>query len=203
MYSIDLENIALDEFKEILAFSDLLPGRRILLENLPEIIGSLKQSQILHLEALRKLLQNKKHYPELAKTLPVSVDYLTVLNREVNSYLSKPVPLFELGVFSAVELEKLVANAALKTTKGLYEQAASPARRQEIAAHLALPPEKIIHAATQRPAADQRRRSGLCRQPMANRPPQRGRLPGLSIRRNPRALPASQPRQGQTRPERY
>jgi hypothetical protein len=145
MYSINLEKITLDEFKEILSSIDLLPGRRILLENLPEIIGGLKQRQILHLEALRKLLQNKKHYPELAKTLPVSVDYLTVLNREVNSYLSKPVPLSELGVFSAVELEKL-ANAALKTTKDLYEQAASPARRQEIATRLALTPEKILHA---------------------------------------------------------
>ena len=68
-----------------------------------------------------------------------------VLNREVNSYLSKPVPLSELGVFSALELEKL-ANAALKTTKDLYEQAASPARRRESAARLVLPPEKISHA---------------------------------------------------------
>jgi hypothetical protein len=94
---------------------------------------------------LRKLLKNKKHYPDLAKTLLVSMDYLTVLNREVNSYLSKPISLTKLDVFSSAELERL-ANSAIKTTQDLYEQAATPAYRQEIATRLALPPEKIMHA---------------------------------------------------------
>lgn len=145
MYSIDLTRITLDEFREMLTSVDLLPGRKILLNNLPEIIESLKQRQVFQLEALRKLLQNKKSYPELAKTLPASVDYLTVLNREVNSYLSKPVPLADLGVFSSAELDRL-ASAALKTTQALYEQALTPAHRQAMAARLTLAPEKILRA---------------------------------------------------------
>jgi hypothetical protein len=143
MYSIDLKKISLNEFQEILVSIDLLPGRRMLLEYLPEIFAALKQKGVFHLEALRKLLQNKKDYPELAKALLVSVNYLTILNREVNSYFSKPVPLSKLEVFSCDELERL-AGAGIKTTQALYEQAHTPARRQEIATRLALPPKKIL-----------------------------------------------------------
>jgi hypothetical protein len=145
MYSINLEKITLDEFQEILTSIDLLPGRRILLGSLPEIVERLKQRDILHLEALRKLLQNKKHYPELAQALSVSVDYLTILNREVNSYVSKPVMLSELGVFSAEELTRLT-KAGVKSTKDLYERALTPTARQELSARLALPAGQIVMA---------------------------------------------------------
>jgi hypothetical protein len=144
MYTIDLEKITLDEFQEILTSVDLLPGRIILLENLPGIVSSLKQKGIFHLEALHKLLANKKQYPHLAASLTVSIEYLTVLNREVNSYLSKPVPLSKLEVFSAQELERL-AGAGIKTTQDLYEQTLTPAHRQEIAARLSISSDKIIH----------------------------------------------------------
>lgn len=145
MYSIDLNKISLNEFHEILASIDLLPGRRMLLEYLPEIIANLNQKGVFHLEALRKLLQNKKDYPELEKALLVSVEYLAILNREVNSYFSKPVPLSKLEVFSGEEFERL-AGAGIKTTQALYEQALTPAHRQAIATRLALPLKKIIHA---------------------------------------------------------
>lgn len=145
MYAIELEKITLDEFQEMLTSINLLPGRRILLDGLSGVIEQLQQKGIRHLEALRKLLQDKKRYPELAASLPVSTDYLTVLNREVNSYLSKPVSLSLLNVFSEMELEKL-AGAAIKNTKDLYEQALTPAHRQEIVTRLALPLEKVIRA---------------------------------------------------------
>ncbi len=145
MYSINLAKITLDEFQQILTSIDLLPGRRVLLENLPETIAALKEKGISQLEALRKQLANKQKYPELAASLAVSPEYLTILNREVNSYLSKPVALSELGIFSGPELETL-ASAALKTTRDLYEQAATPTLRHGIAAQLALAPEKFLHA---------------------------------------------------------
>lgn len=144
MYTIDLEKITLDEFQEILTSIDLLPGRRILLENLPGIVAGLKQKGVFHLESLRKLLANKKQYPQLAVSLTVSVEYLTILNREVNSYLSKPVALPDLDVFTSNELEKL-ARPNIKTTKDLYEQALTPVLRQEITNQLSIPPEKIVH----------------------------------------------------------
>jgi predicted flap endonuclease-1-like 5' DNA nuclease len=145
MYSINLAKFTLDEFQEVLTSIDLLPSRRVLLENLPEVIDALKGKEIFHLEALRKWLANKKQYPELAASLAVNAEYLTILNREVNSYLSKPIPLADLNVFTEAELENL-ASAALKNTRDLYEQAATPASRHRIAAQVSLAPEKILHA---------------------------------------------------------
>ena len=56
MYSIELSNITLDEFREMITSIELLPGRRILLDHLTKVIERLKQNGIFHLEALRKLL---------------------------------------------------------------------------------------------------------------------------------------------------
>jgi len=145
MYSIELNKISLDEFEQILTSVDLLPGRRILLNHLAEVIERLKQKGVFHLEALRKLLQNKRQYPELAETLSVSMDYLVVLNREINGYMSKPNPLSELDVFSDTELEKL-QKAGIKSTKDFYEQCLSKTARQELSARLSLPAEQIILA---------------------------------------------------------
>jgi hypothetical protein len=145
MYSIELSKISLDEFKEIMLSIELLPGRRIMPDNLAEVIERLKQKGITHLDALRKLLQNKKQYPELTETLLVSVDYLVILNREINGYISKPLQLSALDVFSAAELEKL-EKAGIKSTRDFYEQSLSKTARQELSARLSLPAQQIILA---------------------------------------------------------
>ena len=46
MYSIDLEKISLDEFEEILSSIDLLPGGKILSENLPKILARYQQASL-------------------------------------------------------------------------------------------------------------------------------------------------------------
>jgi len=145
MYSIDLSKFSLDEFEEIITSVELLPGRRILLDHLTNTIDQLKQNGTFHLEDLRRLLQNKKQYPGLADRLSVNVDYLVVLNREINSYVSKPVPLSELNVFSDTELEKL-GKAGIKSTKDFYEQCLSTIARQELSTHLSLPAEQVVLA---------------------------------------------------------
>ncbi|MGD8404516.1 MAG: DUF4332 domain-containing protein [Anaerolineales bacterium] len=145
MYSTNLERISLDEFQEILTSIDLLPSRKILLEGLSTLIEKLKQKGIGHLEALQKLLKNKKRYPELAEELGVSVDYLTVLNREINSYESKPVPLSKLGVFSDEELEEL-KGAGLKSSRDLYERGLRRSDRSMLSEKLSFPPERIVTA---------------------------------------------------------
>ena len=91
MYSTDLEKISLEEFQEILSTIELLPGRKILLSGHSSLVESLKRKGIYHLGALQNLLKNKKRYPELSEEFSVSQDYLTVLNREINSYVAKPL----------------------------------------------------------------------------------------------------------------
>jgi predicted flap endonuclease-1-like 5' DNA nuclease len=145
MHSTNLEKISLDEFQEILLSIELLPSRKILLEGLSTLIERLKQKGIDHLEALQKLLKNKKAYPEMAEELAVSVEYLTVLNREINSYVSKPVPLSKLEVFSDAELDRL-EGAGLKSTRDLYERGLTRSERGAMAEELSIPLDKIIAA---------------------------------------------------------
>jgi predicted flap endonuclease-1-like 5' DNA nuclease len=145
MYSIDLQQISLDEFEEMISTIDLLPGRRILLQDLSAIIDRLKQKGILHLGALQSLLRNKKNYPELAVELFVSPEYLVVLNREINGYISRPIPLSKLDTFSDVELERL-EGVGMKSTKDLYEKCFGKTTRQEIAQRLDLPEKSLEDA---------------------------------------------------------
>ncbi|MBN1304659.1 MAG: DUF4332 domain-containing protein, partial [Anaerolineales bacterium] len=132
MYSINLEKITIDEFKEILTTVDLLPGRRILLEDLSGVVERLKKKGFRHLADLQEMLKDKKQYPALAEEYAVSIDYLIILNREINSYQSKPLPLGKLGVFSEAE-QKRLEGAGLKTTRDLYEQGLTRPARAMIA----------------------------------------------------------------------
>jgi hypothetical protein len=144
-YSIDLAQISLDDFQALLTRVDLLPGRRILLNDLAAFIARVQQNGIHHLAALQKALKDKKRYPELAAAWGIGVDYLTVLNREINSYVSKPLPLADLDVFDAAELA-LLAHEGLKTSKDLYERCATQSECQTLAERLALPAEKLAAA---------------------------------------------------------
>jgi hypothetical protein len=145
MYSIDLKQISLNEFKEMLTSVDLLPGRRILLDELSQVVERFKGSGLGNLAALQKMLNDKKQYPELAKAWSVSLEYLTILNREINSYVSKPYPLSELGIFPEAELH-LLENEGLKTTRDVYEQCAAKAARRDLSEQLGLAEEKILAA---------------------------------------------------------
>jgi Trp operon repressor len=142
MYSTNLERISLDEFQEILSTVELLPSRKFLLNGLSNLVETLKQKGIEHVAALQKLLKNKKLYPKLAEELGISLEYLTVLSREINSYESKPIPLSKLEVFSDTELKQLEKDE-LKSTKDLYERGLTPSERRALSNRLSIPQERI------------------------------------------------------------
>ena len=145
MYSTDLTAISLDAFEQTILTIDLLSSRKVLAEGISELVPELKRMGINTLEDLRGLLRDKKRYSELAVGLSVDEKYLTVLNREVNSYVSKPVPLAQLKVFTEPELERLHV-ARVRSTKALYERCTLPSDRQEIAVELDLDDERLEQA---------------------------------------------------------
>ena len=145
MYSTNLEKISLDEFQQILTTIELLPSRKVLLNGLSELIENLKQMRIDNLAATQKLLKIKKGFHQLADELGFNTDYLTVLNREINSYVSKPVPLSKLDVFSESELERL-EKTGLKSTEDLYQHGLTPSDRKSLSERLSIPLERIVAA---------------------------------------------------------
>lgn len=145
MYSTDLTSIDLDTFEETLLTIDLLPSRRILAEEISQVVPKLKKMGITDLERLRVLLGDKEGHAELAADLHVEVKYLTVLNREVNSYVSKTVSLSQLGVLEDEELERL-RRSRIRSTKDLYERCSRVSDRRTIAGEHNLSGERLGRA---------------------------------------------------------
>lgn len=145
MYSADLMSIDLDTFEETILTIELLPSRRVLAEEISRVAPKLKKMGIEDLEGLRVLLRDKERYAELAAGLGVDAKYLTVLNREVNSYVSKPIPLSQLGIFDDAELDRL-RRSRIRSTKDLYERCSPASARQEIATEHDVDAERLDHA---------------------------------------------------------
>lgn len=145
MYTIDLQKISLDEFSGILKSVDLLPGRRILLNDLDQVIDRFKLQGINNLSDLQTLLKKKRVYAELAGTIQVTEAYLVVLNREVNSYISKPPDLTKLDVFTVSELENL-KEQQISNAKELYQKLQSKVSREKIGENTKIPLEKLEKA---------------------------------------------------------
>ena len=145
MYSIDLTSISLDTFEETILTIDLLPSRKMLAEEIAAVVPELKMMGIDNLEDLRSLLRDKAVYAELAASLSINEKYLTVLNREVNSYVSKPVALSQLDVLEDPELERL-RMARIRSTKDLYERCARSSERRAIAVEHDLDSERLARA---------------------------------------------------------
>ncbi len=120
MYSVDLTKIKIKDFVKLLKSIDLLPGRKTLLNGLDEIILLFEKNNCVNLADIQKLLKNKNAYEELSKKYKTSEEYLTVLNREINSYINKPIKLEEISIISKKTLTKL-NQISIKTTKDIYE----------------------------------------------------------------------------------
>ena len=137
MYSTDLSTIDLTTFEETVLTVDLIPSRRMLADGISNVVCALRRIGVGDLGDLRRLLRDKARYSDLAVNLEVSEQYLTVLNREVNAYVSKPVPLARLGVFTDRELESL-RSAGVTSSKTLYERCSLTSERTNLVDELGL-----------------------------------------------------------------
>ena len=141
-YSIDLASISLSEFATTLLTVELLPSRQALADHIERIVPLLADRGVDDLAGLKKLLADKGGHADLADELGVDIDYLKLLNREVNSYVSKPVPLAKLGSLSDDELATLKATG-IKSTKDLYVRSSSRADRVAVASETSIAPERL------------------------------------------------------------
>lgn len=145
MYSTDLTTISLETFEEDILSVDLIPSRRVLADRISDVVPALADRGVEDLEGLRRLLREKHGYPDLAVELGVDEQYLTVLNREVNAYVSKSVSLDRLGVFTDAELESL-HTAGITSSRALYERCCRAAERAEFRAELGLDEKRLALA---------------------------------------------------------
>ena len=131
-YSLDLRTITLDRFAEILTTFELLPSRKVLADHITSVVARLEEIGVGNLEELRRLLADKDEHAALGERLGVDDAYLTLLNREVNAYRTKPTPLAKLEVLTEDELITL-KGTGITSTKHLYDRCRQKAARIELA----------------------------------------------------------------------
>ena len=142
-YQINLEKFSLDEFKNKISESELIPSRKILKDNIDARFKVLKDNNIHNLQDFTNILKTPKKTREFAKKSGLPEDYLLILRREVNSYTPKPV---NLEKFPGVEKETVnkLKSAGIKNTAHLFKKVKTPEDRRKLAAELEISEEEIL-----------------------------------------------------------
>jgi predicted flap endonuclease-1-like 5' DNA nuclease len=130
-YHIDLERFSLERFRRILEAGELLPGRQILKEDLAGHFAALESEGIHNLKELMDALKTKARLQSTARESGVPEEYLTVLRREVNSYVPKPDKLADIPGLDPEQVGRLKA-VGINNTKQLFERAWSEGDRAEL-----------------------------------------------------------------------
>lgn len=120
MYSPDLKNIPLKTYQKLLLKKDLLPGRKMLQENLNENFALLASAGIRNLFDLQKSLSSPDKILSLAEKTGIPKEYLTLLKRESGTLKQKPTLLYNFSGMddeTSGQLEK----ANIRSSRDYYE----------------------------------------------------------------------------------
>ncbi len=131
-YHIDSRKYTLQQLKMNLLSRELIPSRMVLKEDLERRFEILEKMGILNLQDLINALKNNKKMESFSASSGISVDYLTLLRREANSYLPNPVPLNKFPGVSPQDLDRL-KEKGIKNSRHLFEQAGSDKDRKDLA----------------------------------------------------------------------
>lgn len=137
-YITDIGQISLTKYRVILEKSELLPGRRILYEKTKERFDLLSQKGITNLLLLVQALKSYDKIIKLSKETNIPADYLTVLRREVNRLLPKPVSISAFPDTDKSLIAKL-GKRGIKNTLQLFEQCDTKKKRMALTKETEIP----------------------------------------------------------------
>jgi hypothetical protein len=141
-YFIDTAGFSMDKFRNILKTRDILPGRILLKEKIDERFDQLKSYGIHTLRDFLESVKSKSSLEQLAKETGLPVEYLTILKREVGSYLSGPVKLSDFPLVDPNLVKELVS-LGISNSRQLFELASKKNSRKVMADKISQPVEKL------------------------------------------------------------
>ena len=145
-FELELKKVSLQEFKEIIKNNELLPGRRMLQDNIDAYFDILAAAGIENLQQLNEALKNKMKMESFAGKYELPLDYLTVLRRELGSYFPKAVNLGDFPEISD-EVIRALAEQGIKNSKTYFEKASLAAQRHELTVKTGLDKAVLIKLA--------------------------------------------------------
>ena len=122
-YSLDLQQITVTEYESMLKSQNLLPGRRILLEDIERRFEAIRSLGIDTAERLKKELSTPQKLAAVAAKSGIPEEYLVILKRELGSVEQKPVPLASFPDLDAALLQSL-ERKGIRDSKDYLERAA-------------------------------------------------------------------------------
>lgn len=142
-YYIDLEAISIDRYKSRIELAWLPPSRMILKERTDERFGYFGSIGIKNVKELLNTLRKKDKFDELSKASCFTGNYLTILLREINSILPKPIRIRGFPGILPETVDKL-EKTGLNDTLKLFDQVKRPASRKELADTLGISQSEIM-----------------------------------------------------------
>jgi hypothetical protein len=139
-YFIDLTAFSIDKLRNLLKSKEILPGRILLKAQIDDRFDLLKTHGIESLADLLDELKNKKKIEQFAQKTDLDVDYLILLRREANSYVSVPEKLSNMP-FVETEIIETLESSGIMNSRDLFDLAAKQSDREKLAIRLKIPPE--------------------------------------------------------------
>jgi hypothetical protein len=141
-YHMDLAKYSLGKFNSSLKSREMIPSRVILKDKLDERFKILETSGITNLKELTDRLKTKVKIEQFSKETGLSIEYLTLLNREAKSYLPSPIRLDKFPGIPNVMVKKLETEG-IKNSRHLLYEAGDKIKRDRLSQHTEIPLKTI------------------------------------------------------------
>jgi hypothetical protein len=142
-YYINLRNVSISKYKDILKSADLLPSRIILKNDIDDIFNIIKKQQIENVDELQKALMNKNEVQDFSKKSGIPEDYLKILIREIKSYRQSPNKIEAFPCISENVISKL-KNVGIKNTFQIYDKILTLQSRKQFSNQIEISENEIL-----------------------------------------------------------
>jgi hypothetical protein len=132
-FYIDFEQISLDALQASFESVDLLPSRQLIKEDIQHNFEVLKDQGLSNAAALLEAIKTPKKTREFAMQSGLDLNYLTILSREMRSYLQKPTRLKDFPGIPKKAIVKL-ENSGIKNAQQLFDRVLTSENRRELCA---------------------------------------------------------------------
>ena len=139
-YQIDLSQYSLHKFKKNLVSRDMIPSRRSLKDELDERFKIIEHKELTNLKELIDRLNTKQKIELFSQETGLSIEYLTLLKREANSYRKNPIRLDKFPGIPRTYVERLDA-VGIRDSRNLFYEAKAKIEREILAKRTGIPVE--------------------------------------------------------------
>ena len=145
-YYINLKSISIDNYKQILKTTELIPSWKIIGEDIDKNLDIIKEHDINDLDELLIVLKDKSKIHDFSSLSGLPVKYLEVLKRVVSGYRQKPNRIKDFSCISEYIVNKL-EKLELKNTLKLYGKVLTPKKRAEFSKETGISQAEVLKLA--------------------------------------------------------